>query len=394
MTDDSNKDHYMPDFTKAHFDLLRRYQELQLRNSRFSAVEQQMINIRNKLDIEIAMHKRMHAFSNNAFSDVPDQEYANQVAEAVVDIFEVEVGLAVIQDQDLPGITMFGLEGAVIREGDQNRIHQVFRHLCEENPTGSILNIDPEHFARLQAILPLKQAYGVQLADAENGITLMVIGGILERGIMLYDPPDKERDIIFGIFAQQVLAQVINRKKNRTIHRQVHKIEKTGKRLARITESFLSFGPDPADNMNRLTRLAGELLHADLAAFIRPQGSLIHSVSGIGHGDPLRMADTCNFCFHAVRSRLETDDTEAASMAFPTLDQRFGCHLQGMKTCLGYPVMLGSRRLGTLIVVYASNYTPDENDDQVMKILSAGIAVEERRNKSFTGSAEVNPVRV
>ena len=235
-----------PEFSGTYEDLLKKYTDLQLRVTRFSAVEQQMINIRTRLDHEITMHKRMHAINKKALLEMSDNEFSKFIAESVVDIFEVEVGLTIIIDTDSPDLQSAGIEGASVAEKDFHKIHTVLSSLCESNASGNILTIEPSDYELLSPILPLKQTYGIRLTDLQNNISLFIAGGILESGVLLYEPLDKDRDIIFSLFAQQMLAQVVNRKKNKTIIRQIERIETSGKRLARICLLYTS--PSPRDS--------------------------------------------------------------------------------------------------------------------------------------------------
>lgn len=221
----------------AFEELLKRYNDLQLRVTRFSSVEQQMINIRNRLDHEIAMHKRMHDCNKRALLEMTDEEFSKFVAESVVDIFEVEVGLAVITHPDNLSKQLLGIEGADVNEDEYMAIHELLDSLCESNTSGNILKIGPSQFESLKTILPLKHAYGITLHDNQNSISLLIIGGILESGLRIYEPLDKERDIIFSVFAQQVLAQVVNRKKNKTIIRQVEILRKHEQLLASVVQT-------------------------------------------------------------------------------------------------------------------------------------------------------------
>ena len=47
--------------------LLADYRELQLRVTRFSAVEQELINTRDQLDAELVLYKRLNDFIKDAF---------------------------------------------------------------------------------------------------------------------------------------------------------------------------------------------------------------------------------------------------------------------------------------------------------------------------------------
>ena len=372
-----------PEFSGTYEDLLKKYTDLQLRVTRFSAVEQQMINIRTRLDHEITMHKRMHAINKKALLEMSDNEFSKFIAESVVDIFEVEVGLTIIIDTDSPDLQLAGIEGASVAEKDFHKIHTVLSSLCESNASGNILTIEPSDYELLSPILPLKQTYGIRLTDLQNNISLFIAGGILESGVLLYEPLDKDRDIIFSLFAQQMLAQVVNRKKNKTIIRQVERIETSGKRLARITDNFISFGTIPKENIDLLTKLCGELMKADVAAYFRLDQNFIHCIGNCEADTNVHHRGNCELCFNLFTNLKDDSFLFYTSDEISRLKKRYTCNFHEMKTFIGSAVLLENKPLGSLAMIYCRDYVPDENDTQIMKIICAGIAVEELRSISI-----------
>ena len=79
--------------TPAFEVLKQRYDELQRRVTRFSVVEQELIDTRNRLDCELGRFGRIHAFSTRALQAASDEAFAIMVADALLDVFELEVGL-------------------------------------------------------------------------------------------------------------------------------------------------------------------------------------------------------------------------------------------------------------------------------------------------------------
>ncbi len=372
-----------PEFSGTYEELLKKYTDLQLRVTRFSAVEQQMINIRNRLDHEISMHKRMHGVNKRALLEMPDDEFSKFISESVVDIFEVEVGLAIIVDTDTPGLLTAGVEGASIAAEEFQQIHSVLTSLCLSGTSGNILKIEPSDYELLRPLLPLKQAYGIQLTDQHNKISLLIAGGILETGVLLYEPLDKDREIIFSLFAQQMLAQVVNRKKNKTIINQVEKIETSGKRLAKITDSFLSFGAIPNENIDLLTKLCGELMKADVAVYFRMDQNFIHCIGKCETEAGLKHDNNCDLCLNLLNNLKDDSFLFYKSDEIQYLKNQHTCFFHEMKTFIGSSVLLENKQLGSLAIIYRRDYAPDENDKQIMKIICAGIAVEELRSISI-----------
>jgi PAS domain S-box-containing protein len=79
--------------------LKQRYEELQRRVTRFSVVEQELIDTRNRLDCELGRFGRIHAFSTQALQASSDEAFAIMVADALLDVFELEVSLFWLFDE-------------------------------------------------------------------------------------------------------------------------------------------------------------------------------------------------------------------------------------------------------------------------------------------------------
>jgi hypothetical protein len=84
----------MPEAAKKSFDeLLKDYRDLQLRVTKFSNVEQELINTRDKLDRELVAHRRLNTFIQNALKDMTNNQFGQLAAESIIDILEVEAAV-------------------------------------------------------------------------------------------------------------------------------------------------------------------------------------------------------------------------------------------------------------------------------------------------------------
>ncbi len=69
------------------------YKELELRVTRFSSIEQKLINTQDLLDQELVVYKRINTFNTAALSTSSIEELIQLTAEAIVDIFECEASI-------------------------------------------------------------------------------------------------------------------------------------------------------------------------------------------------------------------------------------------------------------------------------------------------------------
>jgi len=61
--------------SREYDELLKQYRELQLRVTRFSAVEQELINTRDRLDHELVLHQRLHRYNSDALKEVDESAF-------------------------------------------------------------------------------------------------------------------------------------------------------------------------------------------------------------------------------------------------------------------------------------------------------------------------------
>ncbi|MFM9056829.1 MAG: hypothetical protein ACKOQY_09125, partial [Bacteroidota bacterium] len=76
--------------------LLEQYRELQLRVTRFSATQQELINTRDRLDQELELYKRLNRFSQDSLTEMSTSQFLRLVAEAMIELLEVESAVAIL----------------------------------------------------------------------------------------------------------------------------------------------------------------------------------------------------------------------------------------------------------------------------------------------------------
>jgi PAS domain S-box-containing protein len=371
------------DFTllERYNGLLKKHKELQLRVTRFSAIEQQMINIRSKLDNEIVMHKRLHSFNNLALEEMSDIDYCRLAADSVIDVFEIQFGIIIVGNREMESVSAFSIEGLELKDNDNSKILSHVISIFSSNKSDKILELDTSDFKLIAQIFPFAQAFGVNLTDDINDISIIIIGGILENGIQQYDKLEDDRRIIFGVFAQTVLAHYLNRKKTQTIIKQIENIETTGVRLTKITNSFLSFGTIPSDNINLLTELCCNLLNADVACYYGMHECIIFNPVNRNHFLSIENLQ-CKFCEEIVKAQKNKEYYYLNKGGLADNLQHTKCHFD-FQSFLAYPVIIDRKPVGLLSVIFYRDFEPNAIDLQTMKMISAGINVEESRRKSL-----------
>ena len=169
-----------------------------------------------------------------------------------------------------------------------------------------------------------------------------------------------------------------------SVVRDISERKKLEESLAKINETFLAFGPNPVENINRLTALCGELLNADCALYNRLEDGMLCSCGQWKVPDGFNPKDNAkgHICYdvimkgeggvNVVRNLPESKYAKSD----PNVTH------YGLRTYLGCPVKFGGNYVGSLCVLYQYDFEPVEDDKKIMEILASAIGVEEERRSA------------
>ena len=156
-------------------------------------------------------------------------------------------------------------------------------------------------------------------------------------------------------------------------------LQKHTVRLERINDCLSSLSPDHLLNINRLTALCGELLYATCSLYNRlkdgylcsygqwntpagynaidePEGHICFDVISGDHDEPILITDLQNTSYS------ETDPNVRA---------------YGLQTYFGQAVRCAGEALGSLCVVYQTDYCPTDEDKRILGIIASSIGNED-----------------
>jgi PAS domain S-box-containing protein len=216
--------------------LLQEYRELQLRVTRFSFVEQQLINTRDRLDHELELYKRLNKFSSLALRDNSEEDYYRLIVESIVDVFEVETSILFVDfDKSYPHSPIF------LTEGFDLSLEETTSLKLELAEASKILGFNRSHILdenSLRGYNILKRfsdALFTAFHDTDLGITVYIAGLITTKNAPLYQELQTRHETIFSVFAQQVQALMSNRIKSEKIKEQIKKISASELELKKLS---------------------------------------------------------------------------------------------------------------------------------------------------------------
>ncbi len=223
----------MPE-SKSREELLKEYRELQLRVTRFSATEQELINTRDRLDHELELYKRLYKYNALALKAKSYEDFYHLLCEAIVDVFEVESAFIFFQDNHSDGGPFLYTEGLKFDNTLQEIAYEIGSIKSQFQDNGN--HILSDDFLSSQDIFS-KFSRGIfgSITDEKMSFSAVVFGMISKSNERLYNNLSERQLTLFSVFLQQLSALVSNRRKNDQIASQIHKISESENELRKLS---------------------------------------------------------------------------------------------------------------------------------------------------------------
>lgn len=232
-------------------ELLRRYEELQLRVTRFSSVELQLVAARQRLDRQVGIHTRMQEFNARALQDMDEVAFNRLTAESLVDSFEVEMAL-LIPDLRTSLPSVWGLHGLSPSEAEQ--LVESLATAEAAGGKGSSRLFQRERLAQLGLGSRLREALTFIAPSGDPGARLVLIAANTVSGGEFYEALQPEHAEAFSVFAQQVRAHLENRRTRESLRRSEQNLAIT---LDSIGEGVIA--TDVSGRVRRMNPIAEKL---------------------------------------------------------------------------------------------------------------------------------------
>jgi len=190
--------------------LLERYRDLQKRVTKFSSVEQDLINTRDRLDHELISYKRLHHFGERALREISATGFNALVTEAIVDIFEVEGALVHFRNK-ADNSSSFELEGLGSGLGTDPAFQSAILHLEERLEKDKVLLLETNDLSADRKLSGFSRAMAARFEDTVSGCSLFIMGIVSREFDGLYPSFSPKSQTIFGIFLKQLQSFFANR---------------------------------------------------------------------------------------------------------------------------------------------------------------------------------------
>jgi PAS domain S-box-containing protein len=222
--------------TKNNFEvLLRDYQELQLRVTRFSYIEQQLINAQDKLDHELVLYKRLNKFSNSALKSHEVNEFLTMAIEGIVDILEVEASMILIVENNT-GKNIFLSEGVNFEKNeDKERTIQDLLKISEIVGKSKSVIISQKRLELLDYMSQYSDAVFHSAYDGVLNLSVFLIGMVSSNKAPFYEKLNDKHETIFSLFSQQCLSILTNFYQTKKIENQIETITSSEIELKKLS---------------------------------------------------------------------------------------------------------------------------------------------------------------
>jgi PAS domain S-box-containing protein len=215
--------------------LLKDYRDLQLRVTRFSFIEQQLVNTRDQLDHELVLYKRLNKFNKDALKDLSEIEFITLVSEAIIDILEIEVSVFCISYPEDCRETILYIEGKNFDASIQKLFLEDIKKIALKSPDSSAEIFPKRILENYESLNIFSDGISFNFHEKELGYSITLFGLITSQKAPLYQKLDSKHEIIFGIFGQQVQSVLANRKRGEKIKEQVLKISASEIELKKLS---------------------------------------------------------------------------------------------------------------------------------------------------------------
>ncbi|MDO8589260.1 MAG: response regulator [Armatimonadota bacterium] len=163
--------------------------------------------------------------------------------------------------------------------------------------------------------------------------------------------------------------------------RDITERKRADERLTKLNQCFLSFGPDPNENINRLTALCGELMAAGCVIYQRAHGDAVRTVGSWNAPPDLPEVIEWGNRVSCLRAN-SAGDEPFVTKNLSDVTCAAGVSAFGFETCVAQVVKAQGGSVGLISVLYAKDFTPSAKDKKLLGIAAAAIGVEEGRLKA------------
>jgi len=179
---------------------------------------------------------------------------------------------------------------------------------------------------------------------------------------------------------------------NKVLESEVAERKKEEETLDKVNKCFLSFGPNPDENINKIVETAGLILKGTCALYNKEEGALLCTKGEWNIPEDFKRKDNKegHICYDVISNN--KDEPFAINDLDETLYAKTDPNVTRykLKTYVGCAVKVHGKAIGSLCVVFQENKTFNSNELKIFYILAEALGVEEERKKAEEALEKLN----
>ena len=283
--------------------LLNEYRDLQLRVSRFSYIEQQLVNTRDQLDHELVLYKRLNKFNKDALKNLSEIQFIELVAESIIDILEIEISVFYIEYLGETKNSFIHIEGKNFDNSYLEMISKDIKRLAVKSGDSIPEIFTKRIFDNYESMKLYSDGISFHFFEKELGYSISLLGLVTSKKSPLYECLDRRHETIFGIFGQQVQNLISNRKRSEKIEQQIQTIS-----ASEIELKKLSLIATKTKNGVIISDKEGKIEWVN-DSFIKSTGYTLEEIIGKKPKDFLQRKDTDSDVIRKLSDALSNKET-------------------------------------------------------------------------------------
>ncbi|MFM7078791.1 MAG: sensor histidine kinase, partial [Bacteroidota bacterium] len=203
-----------------------------------------------RLDSELEMYKRLQRFSSQALKLYSKRSFVDTLAEAVVDIFETEGSLVLLEQHGENNFTILKHEGLGFDDVPEEHLQQCIRNVSSALNEGGSPILSAETLNEHPSFAKMHEALWYSFQDDALSINLHVAGLISKERSALYNPLLERHATIFSVFAQTAFSLLANLHRALMIRRQLESEQAAMDEMKKLNNQLVDYNQE-LEKLNR-----------------------------------------------------------------------------------------------------------------------------------------------
>jgi len=171
---------------------------------------------------------------------------------------------------------------------------------------------------------------------------------------------------------------------NKVLESEIAERKKEEETLDKVNKCFLSFGPNPDENINKIVETAGLIFKGTCALYNKEDGALLCTRGGWNIPENFKREDKKegHICYDVISNNKDEPFVINGLDETPYAKTDPNVTKYKLKTYVGCAVKAHGKAIGSLCVVFQKNRTFNSSELKIFYILAEALGVEEERKKA------------